>query len=447
MPWFQHHNNSTCNDCNQRFRITITNGLPGYSCGCNTVPQTSQGSCVPCGPNCTDMTNTSCAVFDGDDISCLISPIVTATGLNDVIISLANAICALQGDTGGTVVSFAAGNLSPLFTTTVTSPNETPTLSFTQIIQSENLFFASPNSTGPGVPTFRPIVFPDISAAIAQPDMQIVYGKSGTGIGSDTNAIWDYNNFNLFVGDLDSASSQISISLDNQLGTLQLESDLGAIGVIGSLGTATRVAANGVIVDSKFGHYMIGDQRNTGTYIDINGATGLISFNLATDSVFGTNAYFFPKGKATIAHSTFKDVSASGTVTWGLPDIVEGSTAIMGGTNTLIPYNNAGVYTESANLAWNQSGNLLMLGNGTTLAIKLGTTRRAGFSVLTAGTVTVANTTVTNNSIIFTNVSNLGTVSTPKALHTVITAGVGFTITSADVTDTSAVQWFIIETY
>jgi hypothetical protein len=61
----------------------------------------------------------------------------------------------------GTVTSFSAGNLSPLFTTSVTSPTSTPNISFTGTPQAQNLFYASPNGAT-GLPTFRAILESDL---------------------------------------------------------------------------------------------------------------------------------------------------------------------------------------------------------------------------------------------------------------------------------------------
>lgn len=61
----------------------------------------------------------------------------------------------------GTVTAVSAGNLSPLFNTTVTSPTSTPNISFSLISQAQRLFFSSPNS-GSGVPSFRAIQVSDL---------------------------------------------------------------------------------------------------------------------------------------------------------------------------------------------------------------------------------------------------------------------------------------------
>lgn len=66
----------------------------------------------------------------------------------------------------GTVTTFSTGNLSPLFTATVSNPTSTPALSFAQVSQTQNLFFASPNGSS-GNPTFRAIAAADLPSGTA----------------------------------------------------------------------------------------------------------------------------------------------------------------------------------------------------------------------------------------------------------------------------------------
>lgn len=64
---------------------------------------------------------------------------------------------------------------------------------------------------------------------------------------------------------------------------------------------------------------------------------------------------------------------------------------------------------------------------------------------MTTGAVTVANTSVTANSLIFCYPDTLGTVTAPQAYRiSAIVAGTSFTITSADATDTSTWKYMII---
>lgn len=64
----------------------------------------------------------------------------------------------------GTVTSFSAGNLSPLFTTSVATPTSTPALSFSLSTQSANLILAGPSTGAAAAPTFRSLVAADLPA-------------------------------------------------------------------------------------------------------------------------------------------------------------------------------------------------------------------------------------------------------------------------------------------
>lgn len=66
------------------------------------------------------------------------------------------------GGGGGTVTSFSAGNLSPLFTTSVATATTTPALSFALSNASANQVFAGPTSGGAAAPSYRALVSADI---------------------------------------------------------------------------------------------------------------------------------------------------------------------------------------------------------------------------------------------------------------------------------------------
>ena len=83
---------------------------------------------------------------------------------------------------------------------------------------------------------------------------------------------------------------------------------------------------------------------------------------------------------------------------------------------------------------------------GSGISIKEGTNAKMGLATMVAGTVTVANTSVTANSRIFLTIQSLGTVTVPMAIGvTVKTVGTSFVITSANVTDSSIIAWEIKE--
>lgn len=71
---------------------------------------------------------------------------------------------------------------------------------------------------------------------------------------------------------------------------------------------------------------------------------------------------------------------------------------------------------------------------------------RTGVATMVAGSVVVANTSITALSRIQLTVQSLGTVTVPTAVGvTARTPGTSFTITSAGGTDTSVVAYHIIE--
>jgi hypothetical protein len=69
----------------------------------------------------------------------------------------------------GSVSSFSAGNLSPLFTTSVATATTTPELTFSLSGQSSNRVFAGPSAGAAAAPTFRALVAADI------PNLSSVY--------------------------------------------------------------------------------------------------------------------------------------------------------------------------------------------------------------------------------------------------------------------------------
>lgn len=80
----------------------------------------------------------------------------------------------------GTVTSFSAGDLSPLFTTTESTVTTTPALSFTLTSQNNNLVFAGPTGGGPLPPTFRALVAGDIPSL-----SQVYWAAGGNSFGAD----------------------------------------------------------------------------------------------------------------------------------------------------------------------------------------------------------------------------------------------------------------------
>jgi hypothetical protein len=90
-------------------------------------------------------------------------------------------------------------------------------------------------------------------------------------------------------------------------------------------------------------------------------------------------------------------------------------------------------------------GNLVLGTAGNKIEIATGADASVGTVSLIAGTATVSTTAVSASSKIFVTVGTLGTVVAPQAMYVdAIVANTSFDITSADATDTSEVNWLII---
>lgn len=92
------------------------------------------------------------------------------------------------------------------------------------------------------------------------------------------------------------------------------------------------------------------------------------------------------------------------------------------------------------------SGDIKAGTTGKGLYVKQGTNATFGQATLVGGTAVVLTNKVTDSSAIFITLHTLGGISVPAAVEpTTRSAGVSFTITSANVLDTSAYDWIIIE--
>lgn len=90
---------------------------------------------------------------------------------------------ALASVGSGTVTSFSAGILNPLFTTSVVNPTTTPALSFALNSQTINTVFAGPASGVPGAPTFRLLVPADLPAGNGNTTLAVHQVANGFTVG------------------------------------------------------------------------------------------------------------------------------------------------------------------------------------------------------------------------------------------------------------------------
>lgn len=142
--------------------------------------------------------------------------------------------------------------------------------------------------------------------------------------------------------------------------------------------------------------------------------------------------------------ATFDSTGFSAGRVYTLPDA---TMTLVGGTgvNTRLAFwGTANTISSDSGLTYTSS--ILSLNTiGGTIAIKTGSNGKVGTGTLVAGTLTIANTSITANSKIFVTINTLGTVGAPKALVVTKIAATGFTVTSSDNTDTSIFDFVIIE--
>jgi hypothetical protein len=110
----------------------------------------------------------------------------------------------------GTVTSFSAGNLSPLFTTSVATSTTTPALSFALSNAAQNAFLLGPVSGGAGSPTYRTFDARDWAGSSATGGLAYSTSSSATGWLAVGSA-------NQFLGVAAGAPSWTSLSGDGTL--------------------------------------------------------------------------------------------------------------------------------------------------------------------------------------------------------------------------------------
>ena len=154
----------------------------------------------------------------------------------------------------------------------------------------------------------------------------------------------------------------------------------------------------------------------TATTGNITATTGAVSANTTVTAGTGVTA------------TTGNIVATAGAVSAG--------TTVTGGT---------GVTATTGNITAT-NGNIVLGTAGNKINVATGANASAGTSAaMTAGAVTVATTAVTASSLIFAIPATLGTVTDPQAVYvSAITPNTSFTLTSADATDTSTWNWFLI---
>lgn len=181
----------------------------------------------------------------------------------------------------GTVTSFSAGDLSPLFTTSEATTTTTPALTFTLSTHVANTVFAGPTTGADAAPTFRALVAADIPS-LSGTYATAAQGTKADNVGAitglvksngsasfssvtDNSANWDtaYSDRNKWDGGatgLNAATGRTSL----ELGTLAIQN-----GTFSGTSSGTNTGDNAV---NSLYSSLVSNATHTG---DVTGATAL----------------------------------------------------------------------------------------------------------------------------------------------------------------------------
>lgn len=216
----------------------------------------------------------------------------------------------------GTVTTFSAGTLSPLFTTSVANPTSTPSLTFILSSVSQNFVFAGPTS-GSGAPAFRALVAGDIpnlpASQITSGTMAtarlgsgtansgtILYGNSTWGapgtpaftIGSNATGYLTYTSGVLnFANPVNTANGFLTLDSSGNLGTPPNPYSF-AIYTSGDLSTIGGVV-NGVSLQTNDSNFIAGPGAST------SGWTFWLDTS-SSDFSLGSGAFYWNSNDATL---------------------------------------------------------------------------------------------------------------------------------------------------
>lgn len=163
------------------------------------------------------------------------------------------------------------------------------------------------------------------------------------------------------------------------------------------------------------------------TWVDISGSGGSVS------QITGNSGSAVASSGNISILGTTNQISSSGS----------GSTLTLSLSSPMVA---PGAITATSGNITATNGNLVLSTAGNKLSIATGSNSSVGTSgAMTAGAVTVSNTSVTASSKIFCYPAALGTVTAPQAYYiSAIVANTNFTITSASASDTSTWNYWII---
>lgn len=241
----------------------------------------------------------------------------------------------------------------------------------------------------------------------------------------------------LKVNATDTLSAATSLLADLQIASASKFSvdKTGKITHAGDLATAGNAAITGTL--GVTGNTTV-TQITASTKLATS-TTGVTNGCAVADATTSATTSYSPKGLGIKAY--FGADKANTLVT----NSADGDAIIMATAGNILLSSggtNIGLKVDTSNNLVAIAGNFQFFTAGKGLILKTGSNARAGTSILVAGTVTIANTSVTVNTRPQLTVS---AQSAPGFLKYNLTAGVGFQIVSSNGADASTVDWVLNE--
>jgi len=354
----------------------------------------------------------------------------------------------------GTVTSFSAGDLSPLFTTSEATVTTTPALSFSLNTQNANKVFAGPATGADAAPTFRVLVAADI------PSLSGTYlTVDGATTGATSQAQVFTNGIKTPAID-DNTAGLIEISFSNlvyhQFTDTALQVRSGSIvapslSFLSDASSGIYLKGAGAEIGVSVNSALVGGFDATGLFAGLAGTlTGTLKFNGATSGTVtvqsaaaaGTWTLTLPTTDGNSGE--FLQTNGSGVTTWAVPAGTGANTALsnlaaVAINTTLLPGSNDGAALGSGTLSFSDlflaSGAVVNFANGNSVITHSSavlTVSTGDLRVTTAGTnatsvATLDGTqTLTNKSIVATQLT--GTAYTMAVNNTSGTAA--YTLTN-----------------